>query len=425
MRVLWFTYTPSLIVARKLGIPIPVSEGWVDSLKLALQSYSDLELGIVSPSEIDYETFHEDGTCFYNIPNPHQKGSLKVIYRRWLHTNEYKNGISSCLEAIEQFKPEIIHVHGSETFYGLITKETSIPVVISLQGILTVCEMFYFGGFTCKDKVNDIVSGNFLRGVGAVHKYLTLRESARRERKIMKTCKYFIGRTEFDKNFVSLINPISNYYHCDEVLRSSFYSAEWSPESNGLHRIYSISSNPVPYKGLDCLLMACRILKSAGFSDIQLRLSGQLQGSDIWGIIKRKVETLNLTKEVVWLGKSSADTIVNELKKASVFVLPSYIENSPNSLGEAMMAGVPSVASYVGGVPSMIHHGEDGLLFPAGDSYSLAAMIAKIFRDPSLAETLARNAKNTAQKRHDPQKIASIMMSIYSDIIADSSKKRD
>jgi glycosyltransferase involved in cell wall biosynthesis len=188
--------------------------------------------------------------------------------------------------------------------------------------------------------------------------------------------------------------------------------------------IYCISSIPVPYKGLDCLLTACSILKSAGLSNVQLRISGQIQRSDIWSVIKRKIEELDLTKEVVWLGRSSAEAIVSELKSASVFVLPSYVENSPNALCEAMAVGTPCIASYAGGIPSLVRHGEDGLLFSPGDAYSLAAMISQILRDPVLAKTLSHNAKNAAQKRHDPRRIASTMMNIYSDIVFDSSVKK-
>ena len=177
MRVLWFTYTPPLPVTRKLGFPNAISEGWVDSLRLAFQNCLDLKLGIASPSEIDYKSFNENGTDFYNILRPSQKGSLEAIYRRWQHTDEFPNGINRCLDAIEQFKPDIIHIHGSETFFGLITTKTSIPVALSIQGILEVLESFFFSGLTSKDKFNDIFSENFLRGAGAVHKYLTIKKS--------------------------------------------------------------------------------------------------------------------------------------------------------------------------------------------------------------------------------------------------------
>lgn len=423
MRVLWFTNIPLLPVTRRLQNPNKVTEGWNDALRLALQSYTNLELGVASVSAIDYEPFEEDRTVFYNILIPPQTGTIEAVYRRWLQRSEFHNGINKCLDIINSFKPDIIHIQGSEGFYGLIVKETSIPVILSIQGILSVIEKGYLSGYTFNDILMDTFSMYFIRGASAVHNNLSMKNSACREREIIRSCSYFTGRTEFDRNFVSLINSNSSYYHCDRILRPPFYSAEWAPEALDSHTIYCTTS-PAPYKGLSCLLDACNILKTNGFSNIRLRVGGLIQNSGIWNFIKRKVKVLNLTNEVTWLGKSSPEMIISEMKRANVYVLPSYAENSPNSLAEAMLVGVPCVASYIGGVPSMIIHAKDGLLFPSGDSYSLAGMIAKILRDPLLAGTLSRNARITAQKRHDPQKIAATMMNIYSEIIDNSNCAR-
>jgi glycosyltransferase involved in cell wall biosynthesis len=423
MRVLWFVNNRLLPVTRKLGIPGMVTGGWMEGLRLALQGHPGLELGIASASEISYESFEEGGVVYFNIPCPAQNGKLATVLSRWAHRTELPGNLNNCLDIVNKFKPDIIHVHGSEKLYGLLAGETSIPVVISIQGILTVYEKLYFGGFNLMDGFSDFFSKKFLSGNGFIHKYLTMRKSATCERRIMKSCKYFIGRTEFDKNFVSMSSVKSRYYHCDEILRPSFYSIDRVLKSSDRPIIYCISSS-LPYKGLDCLLMACNILKSTGFVNIQLRVSGKIQNSDIWNAIKRRVDELQIADDVVWLGQSSEETIMSELKNASVFVLPSYAENSPNSLAEAMSAGVPCVASYVGGVPSMVCHGEDALLFPAGDPYSLAGMISKVLKDSSLAKTLSDHAIMTAQKRHDPKKIAATIMSIYSEIINNSSEEK-
>jgi glycosyltransferase involved in cell wall biosynthesis len=425
MRVLWFTNIPLQPVTRKLGFPDIVRGGWMDSLMSALQNYPNLKLGVVSASEFDYDFFEESGTKFYNIQCPSEHGKLITIYRRWVSTIDVPNGLSKCVDVVENFKPDLIHVHGSERFYGAIADKTSIPTVISIQGILTVYEEFYFGRLSFKDKLRDILSLNFLRGIDSFHQYRFMKKSAIRERQILKSCKYFLGRTEFDKNFISLIHPDCVYHHCDEVLRPPFYSGEWTPEPSwDKFIIYCTSSGNAPYKGLDCLLSACHILKINGLTNIQLRVAGGIQNSSLWHIIRNKVDALDLSENLVWLGECSAEKIVSELSHANVFVLPSYIENSPNTLAEAMLVGTPCIASYVGGVPSMVTHGKDGLLFPSGDFYSLAGEIAKIIRDPSLAKSLSENAKITAHKRHDPQRIAATMMNIYSEIIDNSNYGR-
>lgn len=423
MRVLWFTNCALLPVTRKLGAPDPASGGWMASLALALQCYPDLQLGVASESEIDYEPFEADGIQFYNIYRPAKHGSLVSIYQRWFPKMDSTAGLRKCLDVVDRFQPDVIHVHGTEGYYGLLARESSIPLVVSIQGILSVCELFYFGGFTCTDKLQDAFSMRFLRGIDGFHQHHFLKQIAGRERQIFETCSHFIGRTEFDKNYAALLNPHAPYYHCDEILRTPFYSGKWNPESQGKFVIYCTSSGPAPHKGLDCLFLACHILKLNGIKNFEVRIAGPIRNSPTWPILRNKIQGLGLTADVVWLGPSSPETIVSELEKAHVFVLPSYVENSPNSLAEAMLIGTPCIASNVGGIPSLVTHNRDGLLFPSGDAYSLAAMIAKILREPAFARVLSENAKKTAHARHQPQKIADTMRSIYAEIQKESRYK--
>ena len=65
--------------------------------------------------------------------------------------------------------------------------------------------------------------------------------------------------------------------------------------------------------------------------------------------------------------------------KANVFVLPSAIENSPNSLGEAMMLGTPTVVSDVGGVKNMIDHEKEGYVYQPDASYMIAYYAGRFF----------------------------------------------
>ena len=73
---------------------------------------------------------------------------------------------------------------------------------------------------------------------------------------------------------------------------------------------------------------------------------------------------------------------------SSVFVCPSVLENSPNTVGEAMLLGVPVVASDGGGIPDMVTDGQTGLLIPAGDSAALAKAISRIWDEQEDGEGL-------------------------------------
>ncbi|KPJ97214.1 MAG: hypothetical protein AMJ60_12295, partial [Desulfobacterales bacterium SG8_35] len=100
----------------------------------------------------------------------------------------------------------------------------------------------------------------------------------------------------------------------------------------------------------------------------------------------------------------------------------SYIDNSPNSVAEAQIVGMPVIASYTGGVPSMVKDGETGLLFPTGDVPLLVSRIKSIFKDDALANKLGENALQTARKRHDPDRIVRDQLAAYKNIIIDANR---
>ena len=101
---------------------------------------------------------------------------------------------------------------------------------------------------------------------------------------------------------------------------------------------------------------------------------------------------------------------------ANVFVLPSTLENSPNSLGEAMLLGVPSVAADVGGVRNLMTGETEGLLYRSGDVTALAAHIIHLFSMEEEASKLGEAARSHAQRTHDPEANLRALMKIYEEI---------
>lgn len=81
------------------------------------------------------------------------------------------------------------------------------------------------------------------------------------------------------------------------------------------------------------------------------------------------------------------------------FLMPSLSEGLPNALLEAMAAGLPCIASAVGGIPEVVEDGRNGILVPPGDSRAIAAALLRILDDPSLRENLAQEARAAAVRR--------------------------
>jgi glycosyltransferase involved in cell wall biosynthesis len=124
--------------------------------------------------------------------------------------------------------------------------------------------------------------------------------------------------------------------------------------------------------------------------------------------IKRLIKKLKLDGKVTFTGNLNAEEMKNEYLKSNVFICPSTIENSPNSLGEAQILGVPCIASYVGGIPDMMDGNEENL-YRFEEVEMLAEKVCRIFSN----EGDQKNMIETAQMRHDPATNGNKLYSIY------------
>jgi glycosyltransferase involved in cell wall biosynthesis len=127
------------------------------------------------------------------------------------------------------------------------------------------------------------------------------------------------------------------------------------------------------------------------------------------------------------LGVNDRLTLVGQVSNIGVYyamadalVLPSHSEGSPNVLLEAMAAGVPVVATAVGGVPEIVTHSENALLVSPHDPRAMAAAIGRILIDRQLAGKLAANAYASIVSRHSPERRLRSLVEIYRQLAGDS-----
>ena len=102
---------------------------------------------------------------------------------------------------------------------------------------------------------------------------------------------------------------------------------------------------------------------------------------------------------------------------ANVFVSPSTIENSPNSVGEAMITGTPVVSSNVGGTATMLTDGTDGILYNFYDTETLINGIKTIFSNREKAESFSANAISHANRTHNRETNTAAMLTVYRTIM--------
>jgi len=145
-------------------------------------------------------------------------------------------------------------------------------------------------------------------------------------------------------------------------------------------------------KGFFDFLTALHSLRSAG-EDVHGLVTGE-EPAENRSEAETRTRELGLTSFISDLGPR--EDHLRFLAAMDVFVLPSYREGMPLALLEAMAAGLPVVATRVGGVPEVLRDNVDGFLIDPGDAVGLTDRIRRLLRDPILRDTIARRSKARA-----------------------------
>ncbi|MDO5463800.1 MAG: glycosyltransferase [Akkermansia sp.] len=308
------------------------------------------------------------------------------------------------VEVVRRAQPDIIHVFGSETIFGLIGAYVDIPVVVHLQGLMNPYMNAYFP---------PGVSAKSLSNWKEKRTYRVNLYYAQRERRVFAACRYYMGRTEWDQSVTSILSPSSRYYHCEEMLRSSFYNHQ--PQENkhaeGM-KIISVLSSPL-YKGHDLIIKTARLLKSHTDIPFEWHVFGADNFDFFQNLTGQDVRQLG----IIIRGRVGEQELIRELDSADVMVHPSYIDNSPNAVCEAQLLGKPVIACHTGGLSTLIKHEETGFLVPANDPYMVVAQLQKLRQNSELLVRISGQGRMAAQKRHDRKSICASLVVIYQDII--------
>jgi glycosyltransferase involved in cell wall biosynthesis len=413
MRVLWLSNIQTVNTNKGIGCT------WIGSLEAELSKKKDIQLGIsFSSNETNASEFDIGNTRYYPIRNEIHKSKFKRLYYRLTHKIRNGNNIKLYLDVIQNFKPDLIHIFGTEYEYGLIISKTTIPCIIHIQGNLTIIRLKWFNGFSPSDVIKYSKFWLLLKGYGLYHEYFYFKKAVSRENKIYQLCNYFMGRTDWDRRVTSVLSPNSKYFHCDEIMRSGFYLNQWSQQlalSNYI--IFSTFKNSI-YKGLETIFECKRILNQR-FPEFKItwKVAGINEDDEIPYLVKRKYKEKFIDYDIQLLGPLQEDELIKELLKADLFVHSSHIENSPNSVCEAMLLGMPVISTYAGGTPSILADKKEGLLVQDGDPYALGGAIIELYRNRELSKSLGENARIKALSRNDPQKIVDDVLNIYLSVL--------
>ena len=419
MRVLWLNYGLLPDACAAMGYKPDCGGGWLPSMLSALLAVEpSLEICVAS---LDWRRCDVvvGNVRYVSFGGPRIKFTYDRIPER---VQKEVGGI------ISQFNPDVIHVHGTEYYFGCFAPEVYCrkPVVVSIQGLLSGIHPHYMGGISPKElRGTNWNARFFVKGRTLLSEQTAWRERrAVQEQKVLRQQNNFIGRTDWDRNVIHFYNSKARYFTVNENLRSPFFTARRTKQTIKHHTIYCSAAASTAFKGAHWLIRAVAALKEE-FPEIELRiaaadglhrpssLKARLLDQSYHAYLRRLIRQLDVRKHIVALPSLSVEQVAEELKSAELFVLPSLCENSPNSLGEAMLVGTPSIATFVGGVPSILKDGVEGKLVPPGDPAALAGAIRRWFLHPEEAAACVEPARATALKRHDAKANAEATLAVY------------
>lgn len=451
MRILWLCNICPPAIAAALGISYSVREGWITG---ALNSYlegkaGNLELGICFPAEGELDGMPaaafqrvmrmrpwDDGKETLgadrkkDMAGAAEKTVFVYGFAENLKTPEiYDPAMESRFrEILANFQPDLVHIFGTEFPHALAMERVygrPERTLVGLQGMVGECAKAYMADLpeSVQRSVTfrDIVRRDSLR---QQQEKFYLR--AKREKEVLESCGHVTGRTEFDRKSALACNPKLQYHKMNETMRSVFYEGRWSLQNCHRGEIF-VSQGDYPLKGFHYLLEAMpEILKE--FPDAHITVAGNsITGYSTWKeklkisgygkYLRECIQKWKLSDKVEILGRLDAEQMKAAFLNSHVFVCCSSVENSPNSLGEAMLLGVPCVASRVGGIPDMAKDGVSALYFEKGNVSELAERICSIFREDALAEALSREAAGQARITHNGELNNSRLLEIYREIL--------
>lgn len=402
MKVLWFVNTPP---------SGPSSDGsrgggWMSALSAALRGRGDVELGIAFFGPRGTEPPGSGSPALFPLVRPGDPLSRALRFFRI--ASQDGPDLERCAAVVGRFRPDLVHVFGTERVFGLLAGIVRVPVVVHLQGLMgPTLNAWAPPGFSVCDYARSFGRGPVARVLGA-RALAYNRHAASRELRILRECRHFMGRTAWDRAFVGLYAPHARYYHCDEALRPAFFEpgGRRPPERPVF---VSTVSRPL-YKGHDVILKTAKVLCETG-RDFKWRVFGVPE----LRFAERKTGIRAEAVHVRPLGTVPAERLRQELLSCTAYVHPSYIDNSPNSVCEAQVLGVPVVATDVGGVPSIVENGKTGWLVPANDPVATASRLSGLV---SGELRLPGGWEAGPRSRNDPARVAARVVEIYREVLS-------
>jgi len=413
MKVLWIVSFPLPVVSHILGIDKIPFGGWVSTMLSQLEPIGDLEISVAMKSPVKELIKERIGDIDYYLV-PQSLEDRFDIYQK------------DCEYVLKDCNPDILQAEGTEGAHTMrFLKTWNGNNLVSMQGILNGYEPYEYGHLPIADMLFSFNLQEALMSLALIaNKKLNFKKRVKKEIETISMAKNILGRTTWDRAHSYAINPKAPYFFCPRILREPFYQIKWDINNKNTHTIF-IGNSFQPRKGAHIVFRAVAQLKEE-FPEIRIVIAGEKPMKNSWkewkkiigypAYLQNLAKKLDIEKHITYTGVLQADGMAEQMSISHVCVLSSIIENSPNTLGEAMIMGVPAISAYAGGVADMAQDGKEAIFYRDDDPQMLAYAIKRVFDSDELALNLSKYGRLKALKTHDPIINRDRMLSIYKSV---------
>ena len=389
LKVLWLTSHPH---PDATGAGTPWTVGLIAQLAGRPADLALTVLGTGTGMAAPVEYYEIDGVQYVFLDTPATRLDRLTFYRRRVailtdyvhcHYREY----------------DLIHVHGSEAQLHVATAGLPIPVLLSVQGIVWE----YFKAMPWS------VAAPMHRFLWVLSSYYELR--------YLPLVRDVSCRTAWDTAVSRRLSPGCHVHINWEIIRPAFFAlnaaAAPAPEP-GRPQLLFLGGTQV-LKGYRETLAAFHLIRQQ--IPAKLVIVGQTQPERIRRCIRRRHLTAIGPDDLELRRMQSMDELQKLMQESFCLLHPSYIDNSPNTVCEAQVAGLPVVVTLVGGVGSLVEHERTGLAARL-DPRDIADQVLRLYHDEALRQRLSQEAMRVARVRHDPATITQRTLDIYRAMLA-------
>ncbi len=421
-RVLWIVNMVMPDLAEHLGIQAGFSGTWMIDLSHRLIGSGECELAIAAIYGDRMEKYEVNGITYYTIP-----GTSKNML---LYTKAYE---PTWKKICADFRPDLVHLHGTEYSHGLSFLRScgEVPALLTIQGVMCKICKAELDGLSWREILNSVMLREWLHLKGTVFLNLLRRRNLRYETEIIKRVRYATGRTEWDRGILEALNPDIEYHQIFYNLRDEFYSSpKWNREGAEPYTIYASTSAQDPLKGGHIVLKALALVRRK-YPKVKARflLRNSVDGCFVinngyGALLQKLIDRHGLHDNIECIPPQRTEGVIAHMLRSHCVVIPSAMENASATLREAMHLGVPCIAAYRGGMAELVDEGVDGFLYDYTEHEVLADKICKLFGNAELAASISAAAIRKAEGWHDRKKNPEELYQLYIRILHASSNNK-